>query len=102
LITTALVSGDKIAVDMRRADAFVAVNAAWFTSPCYFDSAAENAYPAGTAASGGPISTFTAGEMVLGVFGGYNVSQDVALLISTPGAGFTNQVGHSVTSVAPP
>lgn len=97
VITTALVSNDKINVNMDRGDAQMVANASWFSSPCYFHRVEENTYPyfaSGNAISGGPVTTFEAGEMVMGVFGMYaHVDPSVIPAIATPGAGYTNQPG---------
>jgi hypothetical protein len=101
VISTALVSGNQISVKMTASDAYVVVNAAWFSSPCYFHDAVEKAYT-GTAGDGGALTTFTANELLLGFFGVYSNSSDAAPSIATPGSGYTNQVGYTKTNTAPP
>ena len=103
-ITTALLSNDKINVNMSGTDSFVAVLAAWF-STCYFDGFAQVNItgPAGQPISvaGGPVTTSMAGDLLLGIFGGYNTGGQWYPSIQTPGSGYTNQPGIGWTASAP-
>ena len=103
-ITTALLSNDKINVNMSGTDSFVAVLAAWF-SACYFDGFAQvnitGSAGVPISVAGGPVTTSMAGDLLLGIFGGYNTGALWYPSIQTPGSGYTDQPGIGYTAGAP-
>lgn len=96
-ITTPLVNGDTISITPSAA-AFIAAEAVEYSgidtaSPLRTDAANGQGWVGSTSATGGATAgNSTAGDLVIGAFGGDN-----AFLITTPGAGYTDQAGIATT-----